>query len=388
MIPIRYNIRSLVVRKATTLATAIGIALVVFVLASALMLAAGIRKTLGAGGRADTAIVLRMGSDAELGSTIEESSVPLILAAPGVKVDEHGKPFGAAEVVVVGAMGKIGTNGVTNVSIRGVTDDATTFRPEVHVVAGRPARPGSDEAMVGARLLGRIKGLEIGQTFELKKNRPVTVVGAFDAAGSAYESEVWVDRELLRQAYNRQGYFSSVRVRLDSPTKFDAFRAGVENDKRLGLQALREPTFYENQSEDLAKFIGVMGTVVSIFFAAGAMIGAMITMYAAVASRQREIGTLRALGFSRTGVLSSFLIEAVLLAALGGIAGAAASTAMGLVRFSMVNQASWSEIVFSFDPTPQVLFKAVLFGCGMGLVGGLLPAIQAARTSPLKAIRG
>jgi putative ABC transport system permease protein len=388
MIPIRYNIRSLVVRKATTIATAIGIALVVFVLASALMLAAGIRKTLGAGGRADTAIVLRMGSDAELGSTIEESSVPLVLAAPGVKVDEHGKPFGAAEVVVVGAMGKIGTNGVTNVSIRGVTDDATTFRPEVHVVAGRPARPGSDEAMVGARLLGRIEGLDIGKTFELKKNRPVTVVGAFEAAGSAYESEVWVDRELLRQAYNRQGYFSSVRVRLDSPTKFDAFRAGVENDKRLGLQALREPIFYENQSEDLAKFIGIMGTVVSIFFAAGAMIGAMITMYAAVASRQREIGTLRALGFSRTGVLSSFLIESVLLAALGGIAGAAASTAMGLVRFSMVNQASWSEIVFSFDPTPQVLVKALIFGCGMGLVGGLLPAIQAARTSPLKAIRG
>ena len=154
------------------------------------------------------------------------------------------------------------------------------------------------------------------------------------------------------------------------------------------MQALRETTFYENQSEDLAKFIGIMGTIVSVFFAAGAMIGAMITMYAAVASRQREIGTLRALGFSRTGVLSSFLIEAVLLAALGGIAGAAASTAMGFVRFSMINQASWSEIVFSFEPTPQVLLKALVFGCGMGLVGGLLPAIQAARTSPLKAIRG
>jgi putative ABC transport system permease protein len=388
MIPIRYNIRSLVVRKATTIATALGIGLVVFVLASALMLATGIRKTLGASGRADTAIVLRMGSDAELGSTIEESSVPLILAAPGVKLDDHGKPFGAAEVVVVGAMGKIGTHGVTNVTVRGVGDDATSFRPEVRVVSGRPARPGSDEAMVGVRLLGRIEGLELGKTFELKKNRPVTVVGAFEADGSAYESEVWVDRELLRQAYNRQGYFSSVRVRLDSPSKFDAFRAGVENDKRLGLQALRETTFYENQSEDLAKFIGIMGTIVSIFFAAGAMIGAMITMYAAVASRQREIGTLRALGFSRTGVLSSFLIEAVLLAGLGGVAGAAASTAMGLVHFSMVNQASWSEIVFSFDPTPDVLLKAVIFGCGMGLVGGLLPAIQAARTSPLKAIRG
>jgi putative ABC transport system permease protein len=388
MIPIRYNIRSLVVRKATTIATAIGIALVVFVLASALMLAAGIRKTLGAGGRPDTAVVLRMGSDAELGSTIDESTVSLILAAPGVKLDEHGKPIGAAEVVVVGAMGKIGTSGVTNVSIRGVTDDATSFRPEVRIVAGRPARPGSDEAIVGARLIGRIQGLDIGKTFDLKKNRPVTVVGAFEAGGSAYESEVWVDRELLRQAYNRQGFFSSVRVRLDSPTKLDAFRAGVENDKRLGLQALSEPVFYANQSEDLAAFISIMGTVVSVFFAAGAMIGAMITMYAAVASRQREIGTLRALGFSRSGVLTSFLIEAVLLALLGGAVGALASISMGLVHFSMVNQASWSEIVFSFDPTPKVLLTALAFGCGMGLFGGLLPAVQAARTSPLKAIRG
>jgi len=388
MIPIRYNVRSLIVRKATTIATAIGIALVVFVLASALMLAAGIKKTLGAGGRADTAIVLRMGSDGELGSTIEESSVALILAAPGVKADEHGKPLGAAEAVVVAAMSKIGAAGVTNVTIRGVTDDAMTFRPEVHMVAGRPARPGSDEAVVGARLVGHIKGLEVGQTFDLKKNRPVTIVGAFEAAGSAYESEVWVDRELLRQAYNRQGFFSSVRVRLESPTKFEAFRAGVENDKRLGLQALREPTFYENQSEQLAMFIKVMGGIVSVFFAAGAMIGAMITMYAAVASRQREIGTLRALGFSRFGVLTSFVIEAVLLAALGGAVGAAASTAMSFVHFSLMNQASWSEIVFSFDPTPQVLVTALIFGCGMGLIGGILPAVQAARTSPLKAIRG
>jgi putative ABC transport system permease protein len=388
MIPIRYNLRSLVVRKATTIATAVGIGLVVFVLASSLMLSAGIRKTLAASGQPDNAIVLRMGSDAELGSTIDEASVPLILAAPGVKLDDHGKPLGAAEAVVVAAMGKVGTNGITNVSLRGVADDATRFRPEVHIVAGRPARPGSDEVIVGARILGRIKGLEIGQSFDLKKNRPVTVVGAFEAGGSSYESEVWVDREVLRQAFNRQGYFSSVRVKLDSPTKFDAFRAGVENDKRLGLQALREATFYENQSEGAAAFVGVLGTVVSVFFAAGAMIGAMITMYAAVASRQREIGTLRALGFSRSGVLTSFLLEAVLLAALGGAAGASASLAMGLVHFSMINQASWSEIVFSFDPTVPVLVKAMIFGCGMGLVGGLFPAIRAAQTSPLKAIRG
>ncbi|MGH7270140.1 MAG: ABC transporter permease, partial [Polyangiaceae bacterium] len=199
---------------------------------------------------------------------------------------------------------------------------------------------------------------------------------------------VWVDREALRQAYNRQGFFSSVRVRLDSPAKFDGFRAGIENDKRLGLQALRETAFYEKQSEGTATFVGILGTLVSVFFAAGAMIGAMITMYAAVASRQREIGTLRALGFSRTGVLTSFLIEAVVLAGVGGAVGAAASIGMGLVHFSMINMASWSEISFSFDPTPKIIATAVAFAGGMGLLGGLLPAIRAARTSPLKAIRG
>jgi len=388
VIPIRYNVRSLAVRKATTVATAGGIALVVFVLAASLMLSAGIKKTLSASGKPDNAIVLRMGSDAELGSVVEESSVSLILAAPGVKADEKGHPTGAAEIVVVGAMEKLGGEGVTNVTIRGVPDDPSRFRPEVRIVAGRPARPGSDEAVIGARIRGRVKGVDLEQTFEIKKNRPVKVVGVFEAEGSAYESEIWVDRELLRQAYHREGIVSGVRVRLESPSKFDAFRAGVENDKRLGLQALRETDFYEKQSEGAALFVGVLGTVISIFFAGGAMIGAMITMYAAVANRQREIGTLRALGFSRASILTSFLLEAVLLAAAGGAVGAAASLSMGFVRFSMVNFASWSEVVFSFDPTPSVMTRALVFACVMGLIGGFFPALRAARTSPLKAIRG
>jgi putative ABC transport system permease protein len=387
MIPLRYNLRSLAVRKATTTATAVGIGLVVFVLASSLMLSAGIKRTLGTSGKADNAIVLRMGSDAELGSVLEESSVPLIFAAPGVARDERGQPLGVAEIVVVAAMDKLGTSGVTNVAIRGVPDGVMRFRPDVHIVAGRAPRVGSDEAIVGARIRGRIKGIDLGQTFDLKKNRPASVVGVFEADGSSYESEVWVDREALRQAYHREGVVSSVRVKLESPATFDAFRAGVENDKRLGLQALRETTFYEKLSEGAAMFVGALGTVVSVFFAVGAMIGAMITMYAAVANRQREIGTLRALGFSRASILGSFLLESVLLAAIGGALGAVASLGMGLVRFSMVNFASWSEVVFSFEPTPRVIVTALVFACGMGLFGGLFPAVRAARTSPLKAIR-
>jgi putative ABC transport system permease protein len=388
VIPIRYNIRSLAVRKTTTIATAFGIALVVFVLASALMLSAGIKKTMGASGKPDTAIVLRVGSDAELGSTVEEAAVPLILAAPGVKVDDQGRPMGTAEVVVVAAMPKLGAVGVTNVTLRGVQDNALRFRPDVRIVAGRPARPGADEVIVGTGIRGRIEGLELDQTFELKKNRPVKVVGIFEASGSSYESEVWVDAEVLRQAFHREGIYSSVRVILESPTKFDAFRAGIDNDKRLGLQAERETTFYERQSEGVAKFVRVLGTIVSIFFAAGAMIGGMITMYGAVASRQREIGTLRALGFSRRSVLSSFLIEAILLSLIGGAFGLVASMLMGMAHLSMVNPSSWSEVVFSFEPTPRVLMTALLFACAMGLFGGLFPAVRAARTSPLQAIRG
>jgi putative ABC transport system permease protein len=388
MIPLQYNVRSLAVRKATTLASASGIALVVFVLASTLMLNAGIKKTMATSGNPDNAIVLRMGSDAELGSVIEDSSVPLILAAPGVKADERGQPMGVAEIVVVGAMEKLGETGFTNVTIRGVSDNVMAFRPEAHLVAGRAPRAGTDEAIVGARIRGRIRGVDLDQSFDIKKNRPVKVVGVFEANGSAYESEVWVDRDLLRQAYGRLGVVSSVRVHLDSPAKFDAFRAGVENDKRLGLQALRESTFYEKQSEGAAIFVGALGTVVSVFFAIGAMIGAMITMYAAVANRQREIGTLRALGFSRSSVLFSFLLEAVILSIIGGAIGAAASLSMAFVHPSMVNPASWSEIVFSFDPTAGVIVKALVFAGVMGLVGGLFPAVRAARTSPLKAIRG
>jgi putative ABC transport system permease protein len=387
MIPVRYNLRSLAVRKTTTFATGLGIALVVFVLASALMLSAGIRKTMATSGRVDTAIVMRQGSDAELGSTIEEPNVNLILAAPGVK-KEPGVPSGVGEVIVVGAMPKLGSPGVSNVQLRGVTDDVMKFRPEVKIVAGRAAKPGSDEVLIGVRLRGRFQGLDLDQSFDIKKNRPVTVVGVFESDGSSYESEVWVDRDVLRAAYGRQGIVSSVRVRLESPSAFDGFQASVEQDKRIGLMAQRESDYYEKQSEGTSKFIGAMGTLIAVFFSMGAMNGATITMYAAVANRQREIGTLRALGFSRLSILSSFLLEAMMLALGGGLVGAIASIGMGYVHLSMLNMASWSEISFSFDPTPTILTKALVFAGFMGLLGGFLPAIRASRISPVAAMRG
>jgi len=389
MIPVIYNVRSLTVRKATTIAASLGIGLVVFVLASALMLANGIEKTLGTTGDDANAIVIRKGSDNELSSGIEDAQVGLILSAPGVVKDAQGQPLGVKEVVAVIALEKAGMPGkLSNVQVRGVPDNVMPFRPTVRIVSGAPLQPGTDDAIVGKRLIGRFTGLEMGKTFELKKNRPLRVVGVFEDGGSSFESEVWVGLDTVRTSFGREGAVSSVRVRLDSPTKYDAFEAAIEQDKQLGLEAQREKEYYEKQSEGTSLFISILGIVIAVFFSVGAMIGAMITMYAAVANRQREIGTLRALGFSRGAILVSFLIEAFLLALAGGLVGVLGALAMGLVRFSMINFSTWSELVFTFDPTLKILVGSLLVGGVMGLIGGFFPAIRAARVSPIEAMRG
>jgi putative ABC transport system permease protein len=388
MIPISYNIRSLAVRKATTLATATGIALVVAVLASSQMLSNGIRNTLGKAGQPSHAIVLRKGADTEMASNLESRMLNLILASPGVKRDSSGAPRGVGEIVLVLALEKPGTSGqMSNVALRGVSDNVLAFRDQVHIVAGRMAKPGSHEVVIGKRLRGQFKGLDIGQHFELKKNLSVEVVGVFEGSGSSSESEIWGDVDLVRSAFGREAMLSSVIVELESPAKFDAFKLAMERDKQLGLQAFPEIAYYEQQSEGTAKLVTWLTGIVVFFFSIGAIIGATITMYAAVAHRQREIGTLRALGFSRLTIMASFLLEAVLLALLGGVVGAIASLAMGFVKFSMMNMTSWSQISFSFDPTPGILASAVLLGGVMGVLGGLFPAFRAARVSPVEAMR-
>lgn len=388
MIPIRYNLRSLAVRKTTTIATALGIALVVFVLAASQMLSNGIRNTLGKTGDPNRAIVLRKGADGELSSNLETSQVNLVSAAPGIKRDANGRPLTSGEVMLVIALEKPGTNGqVSNVALRGVPGDAFEFRRNAKIVQGRAARPGADEVVIGQRLLGQFSGLSLGEKFEIKKNLDVEVVGVFSAEGSAQESEIWGDLDIVRSSFGREGLVSMVSVELESPSKFDAFKAALESDKQLQLQVSLEPDYYEKQSEGTAMLVTALGGAIVFFFSIGAIIGAMITMYAAVAHRRREVGTLRALGFSRFTIMLSFLLEAVLLALIGGVFGALAALAMGFVKFSMMNFNSWSEVTFSFDPTPQIVFGAVVLGGLMGVLGGLFPAVRAARTSPVEAMR-
>lgn len=387
MIPVQYNLRNLVVRKATTVATALGLGLVVFIFSSVLMLSNGIKKTLGRSASEDVAIVIRKGSDAELASGIEDGSVNIVLASKELTAKD-GAPKGVGEVVVVILLDKLGTTGFSNVQVRGVADGSVAFRPTMKIVEGRTAAPGTDEVIVGKSIAGRFKGVKLGDSFELKKNRPVKVVGVFEDGGSSYESEVWADLSVVRTAFGREGGVSSVRVRLESPSKFDAFKAGIESNRQLDLEAIQEGAYYAKQSEGMEIFINALGILIAVFFSVGAMIGAMITMHASIANRQREIGTLRALGFSKLSILGSFLIESIALALVGGTIGAGASLLMGFVRFSMMNWATFSEVVFSFEPTPQIIVSSLVVAGIMGLLGGFFPALRAARMSPILAMRG
>jgi putative ABC transport system permease protein len=387
VIPISYNLRNLAVRKTTSIAAGLGLALVVFVVASVLMLQNGIKNALGRSADPNGVIVLRKGADAELSSNIDEPNVGLVLATPGVARSEDGTPNGVGEIMVVVLLDKLGTDGFSNVQVRGVPDNVLKFRRDVHVVAGRAPQPGTDEVMIGRAIRGRFKGVDLGQSFELKKNRQVSVVGVFEDGGSSYESEVWGDKNTVRTTFGREGLVSSIRLRLESASKFDGFKASVENNRQLGLEAFRESAYYEHMSSGLTFLVVGLGLAIAFFFSVGAMIGAMITMYAAVANRQREIGTLRALGFSKLSIIGSFLLESILLALAGGVVGALASIALGFVKISMLNFQGWSEVVIGFEPNAGIIGASIAVAGVMGILGGFFPAVRAARMNPIQAMR-
>jgi putative ABC transport system permease protein len=362
---------------------------VVFVLASTLMLTAGIKDTLSRNGGTETAVVIRKGSDNELSSIIDQNKVGTILSSPGVAKGSDGAPIGTGEITMIVQMAPLGDPlGLVNVSMRGVDPDALEkVRPLFRIAEGRMMAPGSNEAIVGRAIAGRFENFTVGDTVTPKKNLPLEVVGVFEVNGSSLESELWADVDTMRAAFGRQGMVSSVRATLDDPSSFAAFELAVESDKRLGLEAMTETQWSEKQSQFLATFVTVLGTVISVFFSIGAMIGAMITMYASIANRQKEIGTLRAIGFRRRHVLLSFIFESVLLALTGGLLGCLAALGMSTVEFSILNFATFSEMVFKFQATLSVFVVALVFTVGMGLFGGLLPAIRAARMSPVEAMR-
>lgn len=398
MVPLRYNVRSLLVRKVTTFATAFGIALVVFVFAAALMLGAGVNKALSSSGRDDRAIIMRDGSDAELSSRVEGNHLGLIRDQPGVRKSDGASVVGEIVVVVTAELAD-GSGGTSNVLVRGTereglafkadgASEATAFRPEIKIISGDAPRPGTTDVIVGRAIAGRFKGIGKGQSFDLRRNRPLHVVGVFDAGGSSYESEVWGDLDTIRDSLGRKGMVSSVRVQLEDKEAFPAFRTALEGNKELGVKVQRESDYYKKQSEATAGFLSGLGMAIAIMFALAAMLGAAITMNGAVAHRTREIGTLRALGFSRLAILTSFVFEALLLSLIGGAIGLLCVMGLTLVSFPVMNFQTFSEIVIRFIATPQIIVSSLIFSLVMGLIGGLVPAIRAARISPVEAMRG
>jgi ABC-type antimicrobial peptide transport system permease subunit len=384
-IPISYIARNLFARKLTTVLTAGGMALVVYVFATVLMLAAGLEETLVATGQPDNVIVIRKGSQTEVQSGIDRASAAIVETMPGIATGQDGQRLLSKEPVVLINLPKRETGSPSNVVIRGVTEQGLVLRPQVKIVEGRMFRPGTSEIIAGRAIAQGFRGAGIGETLRFAQ-RDWTVVGVFDAGRTGFNSEIWGDAEQLLQAFRRLG-FSALIFRLADADRFDAMKQAIEGDQRLQLEVKPEQRFYADQSEGLSKFISYLGTTISIIFSIGAIIGAMITMYASVASRTAEIGTLRALGFSRTAILIAFLGESLLLGLVGGVVGLAAASFMQMVPISTTNFQTFSEIAFTFTLTPFIVVASLGFAVFMGFVGGFLPAARAARLSIVDALR-
>ncbi len=384
-IPISYSLRNLWARKLTTALTAGGMALVVFVFATVLMLEQGLRQTLVSTGAYDNALVIRRAAGTEVQSAVDRTQAAVLESRPEVALGPDGVPLVSKEVVVLISLGKKGSGKPSNVVIRGVGDAGLTLRPQVKIVEGRTFRPGSSEIIVGRSIEERFSGVALGERLRFGM-REWTIVGLFDGGRSGFDSEIWGDADQMIQAF-RRSMFSSVLVRLNDASAFDSFTAALTDDQRLTLEAKRETVFYAEQSETLARFIRILGLTLSIIFSIGAVIGAMITMYASVANRTAEIGTLRALGFRRGSILLAFLFESLLLGVIGGAIGVAGASTMQLITISTVNWQSFAELAFSFDLTPGIVFAAMTFAVGMGFLGGVLPAAQASRMAIVDALR-
>jgi ABC-type antimicrobial peptide transport system permease subunit len=318
-------------------------------------------------------------------SSVGRDQASLLETLPEVARDLRGEPLVSKETLVLIAIPKKGADKPANLVVRGMPPLGFTLRPQVRIVDGRAFRPGSSEIVVGQGVADAFEGVAIGQRLRFA-NREWTVVGVFDGGKSGFDSEVWGDVEQMMQAFRRTTY-SSVAVKLQDRSAFEAFKERVGTDQRLVLDVKQEPLFYEEQSRQLSQFISILGIVLSVIFSIGAMIGAMITMYAAVANRTGEIGTLRALGFRRSSILAAFLLEAILLALVGGALGLFLASFLQAFTITTMNWQSFSQLAFGFHLTPRIVVATLLFSLLMGFVGGFLPSVRAARLEIVDSLR-
>jgi putative ABC transport system permease protein len=393
-IPISYNIRNLRLRKGLTVMTALGIALTVTTAIFLMALVAGLDRAFVSSGSPLNVLVLRKGSEAELSGGFDASLFPTLKTLPGIAKDSHGEPLVSGEWVVVIVLPRKDGTGEVNVTVRGMMPDGlemrqlpgTDHRSNVKLVAGRWFQTGQREVVVSQSIRDRFAHANIGDTMQFGKGS-WTVVGVFDAGGSAYESEVWGDVNQMASDFDRQGGFASAYLRATDPISAEALKNRVSDDQRLKLEGMLESQYYAKQTSSGTP-IKVIGWVVGIIMAIGSIFAAMNTMYAAVAYRGREIATLRVIGFSRPAILTSFVLESLLLALLGAVVGIVLMLPFNGMQTGTSNAVTFSEVVFALRITPVVATSAIIFALIMGFIGGLAPAWHAARQNILTALRG
>jgi putative ABC transport system permease protein len=384
-IPFSYSLRNLWTRRLTTFLTASGMALVVFVFAAVLMLAEGLQKTLVETGSFENVVVIRKAAGSEVQSGVDRQQSSIIETLPAIATDTDGNTLIAKELVVLIALPKRGTDKPSNIVIRGIGKHSLLLRPQVKLIQGRMPRSGSSEIIAGQSIAERFRGGGISETIRFGM-RDWTVVGIFNAGNTGFNSEIWGDVDQFMQAFRRPAY-SSVIFRLRDLSEFEKAKLWIENNPRLTQEAMRETEYYKKQSEMMAKFLRILGITLTVIFSLGAVIGAMITMYASVANRTAEIGTLRAIGFQRKSILTAFILESLFLGCIGGFIGLFFASFLQLFTISTMNFQTFSELAFTFSLNFRIIYQAMTFSLIMGLVGGVLPAFRASRMNIVEALR-
>ena len=389
MVPIKYNFRSLMARKVGSLMTVLGVGMVVWASIFAFGLSDGLDKTLEIAADPLDIIVLRKGSTSEAVSAVTEASAREIKALPGIATDKDGNPLAASELVVFGYLPRHGSTQQVNVAVRGVDPTSRDLRAGMQIVEGRDFKPGLREAIVSRPMSRRFQFLALGDTFKVEGGE-FKVVGIFEAGGGAVESEVWTDQRVLAQLAKRTGAMSSLQLRAVSLTDRDRLVERIVNDEQIDLKAITEQDYYAEQAAQ-SGLIKVVGYMIAFFLTIGAMFAVSNTMYGAIASRAREIGTLRALGFGRFSILAAFVLESLALclagAALGCLGALSVTFFLGGIETGTMNPGTFSEIAFSFDFGPRVLLKGAMLATVMGIIGGFLPALRAVHMKVVDALR-
>jgi putative ABC transport system permease protein len=386
-IPVVYNLRSVRARWLSAVVAVFGIAGTVGVFVAMMSLARGFQATLVSSGSSSNAIVLRAGSGSEMSGSVSLEQVKIVEDAPGVARSADG-PLVTPEVVVVAAFPLLSTGTDANVQVRGVSPKALQVRSNIKITQGRFFQPGLAELVVGRNVSGTYAGLNLGDSVNFGGGT-WHVVGVFDAGGSAFDSEVWCDAHVLSQIYHRpDNIFQSVTARLTSPDALQQLKDALSVDPRMNVDVSSELAYYANQSTVLTQVIQVLGSFIAIIMGVGAVLGALNTMYSAVAERGREIATMRALGFAAGSIVVSFMIEALLIATAGGSLGCLAVLPVNGITTGTLNFQTFSHLAFAFKITPNLLLSGMIFALLMGLAGGLPPAIRAARRPVASALRG